>query len=65
MVHRSRATVSSQSRAPLPEQLITWLKSSSGCLAVSKAVSKSQNAVKSLNEARKVQPEQLHEPITL
>lgn len=52
-------------RTPLPEQLVSWLQSDLGRSAVATAMSNSQSAVNSLNEARKVRPEQLHEPITL
>lgn len=52
-------------RAPLPKTLVDWLNSESGQVAVIATVQKSQSELKSLNDARRVKPEQLHVPITL
>jgi hypothetical protein len=52
-------------RSPLPQQLVEWLNSDLGRNAVTNAVEKSQSEVKNLNNARKVQQEQLNVPITL
>lgn len=52
-------------RTPLPSALVDWLKSESGQEAVTITVQKSQYEVKSLNDARRIQPEQLRVPITL
>jgi hypothetical protein len=52
-------------RDAVPQELVDWLRSDSGRSAVETAVSNSLTTVERLNEARKVQPEQLNVPITL
>lgn len=60
-----KAVSRAMERTPLPQPLVDWLKSESGQKAVIVTVQKSQSEVKSLNDARRVKPEQLHVPITL
>ena len=69
LAHKMRLIVKAISRAmeraPLPQALVDWLMSEPGQMAVADTVQKSQIEVKSLNDARRVKPEQLHVPITL
>jgi hypothetical protein len=58
-------TVAPSIRNTVPQELVDWLRSDSGRSAVETAVSNSLTTVERLNEARKVQPEQLNVPITL
>jgi hypothetical protein len=58
-------TVTPPVRNAVPQELVDWLRSDSGRSAVETAVSNSLTTVERLNEARKVQPEQLNVPITL
>lgn len=46
-------------------ELVEWICSAAGQSAVHSAVKDSQLAVYQLSESRKIQPEQLHVPITL
>lgn len=46
-------------------ELVEWIRSAAGQSAVDSAVKDSQLAVYHLSESRKIQPEQLHVPITL
>lgn len=52
-------------RQLLPATAANWLNSENGRQTVVEAVAKSLQAVESLNQARQVKPEQMHEPITL
>jgi hypothetical protein len=65
MKNTSYATSAASVKEPIPQKLVDWLKSDSGRSAVETAVSSSLKTVESLNEARKVRPEQLNAPITL
>lgn len=65
MKNLSHSSAEGLVRDPLPDQLVKWLNSDSGRSAVINALSNYNEAFESLNEARKVKPEQLHEPITL
>jgi hypothetical protein len=61
----SCTTAAASVKEPIPQELVDWLRSDSGRSAVKTAVSNSLTTVESLNEARKVRPEQLNVPITL
>jgi len=52
-------------RGALPPEFFDWLNSAAGQSAVQSAVKNSQSAVKSLDDERQLNPEQLHVPITL
>lgn len=52
-------------RTPLPENLVAWLNSDSGRNAIAAALSNSDKVARDLKEAQKIQPDQLHVPITL
>jgi len=45
--------------------LIEWVRSAAGQSAMNSAIEKSTLAANTLSESRKIQPEQLHVPITL
>lgn len=55
----------SAERQSLPAAAASWLNSVDGRQTVVEAAAKSHQAVESLNQARQVKPEQMHEPITL
>ena len=52
-------------RQPLPAETANWLNSEAGRQKIATASAQSHQAVESLNQARQVKPELLHEPITL
>jgi hypothetical protein len=46
-------------------ELVEWIRSAAGQSAVDSAVKNSFAAISHLSESRKIQPDQLHVPITL